>query len=100
MRLFWEFLRFFQLQRRVKTVSYKNIVVYAVKQIIIYQQVAELYPILLVEPELIFFPILLYSNSWQKTGNQGCAGLINDLMGLGAEDTVSHGATAAYAGMC
>lgn len=35
-RNFWEFLRFFyQLQRRVKTVGYKNIIVYAVKQIVI-----------------------------------------------------------------
>lgn len=60
-RNFWEFLRFFQLQRRVKIVSYKNIIAYAVKQIIICQQVAEFHPIVLEEPELIFSPILLYS---------------------------------------
>lgn len=70
----------FQLQSRVKTISYKNITVYTVKQIIICHQVAELHPIPVTEPKLIFFPILSYSNSWQKTGNRGCAGLINKPM--------------------
>lgn len=75
-RNLWEFLRFFQLQRRVKIVSYKNIIAYAVKQIIICQQVAEFHPIVLAEPELILSQYYCIVSSWQKTGNWGCAGWI------------------------